>query len=234
VRAADEAVRIGPPEARESYLNQRAVLDAARATGAEAVHPGYGFLAENAEFAQACLVAGLTWIGPSPSAMRALGDKAHAKALAERSDVPVLAGYHGDAQTPSVLAEHARRIGFPLLIKASAGGGGRGMRVVEAFDGFDTALEAAKREARSSFGDDRVLLERYLARPRHIEIQILADQLGHAVHLGERDCSVQRRHQKLLEESPSTAVDAELRAAMGEAALRLARAANYSNAGTVE
>jgi acetyl-CoA carboxylase biotin carboxylase subunit len=234
VAQADEAIRVGSPPAADSYLNQTAILEAARRTRAAAIHPGYGFLAENADFAHAVEDAGLVWIGPPPAAMRALGDKARAKALAERYSVPVLAGYHGDDQAPDTLAVHADQIGYPVLIKASAGGGGRGMRVVESAATFREALEAAKREAHASFGDDRVLLERYLATPRHVEIQILGDLSGNLIHLGERECSIQRRHQKLIEESPSPAVDAELRARMGEAALCLARAAGYANAGTVE
>jgi 3-methylcrotonyl-CoA carboxylase alpha subunit len=234
VAEADEAFRIGPPPAAESYLNSAAIIDIARRAHAEALHPGYGFLAENAEFAQACLDAGLVWVGPSPAAMRALGDKAQAKRLAERLGVPLLAGYHGADQDPQTLQREAERIGFPLLIKASAGGGGRGMRIVESSDQIAEALEAAKREAMAAFGDDRVLVERYVERPRHVEVQILADQHGHVVHLGERECSIQRRNQKLIEESPSPAVDARLREQMGAAAIQLATAAGYSNAGTVE
>jgi 3-methylcrotonyl-CoA carboxylase alpha subunit len=225
---ADAAVQI------DSYLNATAIIAAARTTSATAIHPGYGFLAENPDFAQAVTDAGLIWVGPPPAAMRALGDKAHAKALAEQHDVPLLPGYHGADQAADVLEEHASRIGYPVLIKASAGGGGRGMRVVERAEDFAQALEAARREALNSFGNDRVLLERYVRRPRHVEIQILGDQHGHLVHLGERECSIQRRHQKLVEESPSPAVDADLRSRMGDAALRLARAAGYTNAGTVE
>ena len=196
--------------------------------------PGYGFLSENADFAQAVVDAGLVWIGPPPAAMRALGDKARAKALAELHDVPVLPGYHGQEQTRQTLSAHADRIGYPLMIKASAGGGGRGMRVVAATAEFESALEAAQREALASFGDDRVLLERYVARPRHVEVQVIGDAHGRLIHLGERECSVQRRHQKLIEETPSPAVDVALRERMGDAALRLARAAEYRNAGTVE
>jgi 3-methylcrotonyl-CoA carboxylase alpha subunit len=234
VAAADLAVHIGASPATESYLNQDRILAAARDCAARAIHPGYGFLAENAEFAQRVIDQGLVWIGPSPAAMRAIGDKAAAKALAEQHAVPLLAGYHGADQALDVLREHAERMGYPLLIKASAGGGGRGMRVVERQEDLEAALEAARREAAASFGDDRVLLERYVARPRHVEVQILGDNQGNLVYLGERECSVQRRYQKLVEESPSPAVDADLRRRMGEAALRLARAATYSNAGTVE
>ena len=231
---ADQAVRIGTGPAGESYLRMDRILEAARQTRAEAVHPGYGFLSENPDFAQACLDAGLAWVGPSPEAMRRLGDKARAKALAEQVGVPVLPGYHGEQQTADALAQQAEQIGYPVLIKASAGGGGRGMRVVEGAATFQQALEAAQREALASFGDGRVLLERYLTRPRHVEVQVLGDRFGTLVHLGERECSIQRRYQKLIEESPSPAVDAQLRATMGEAAVRLARAASYTNAGTVE
>ncbi len=234
VLEADTAVHIGASPATASYLNQARMLDAARASGAHAIHPGYGFLSENAEFAQAVIDSGLVWIGPQPAAMRALGDKARAKTLAERHGVPVLAGYHNQDQADQTLQAEAQRIGFPLMIKATAGGGGRGMRVVQAPDEFGAALEAAQREARASFGDDRVLLERYVARPRHIEVQIIGDAHGGLIYLGERECSVQRRHQKLIEETPSPTVDRSLREWMGESALRLARAAGYSNAGTVE
>jgi 3-methylcrotonyl-CoA carboxylase alpha subunit len=234
VRMADQAVCIGPPPATDSYLRIDRILEAARQSGAEAVHPGYGFLSENAQFAQACLDGGLVWVGPSPEAMRRLGDKARAKALAEQVGVPVLPGYHGDEQDPETLSRQAEQIGYPVLIKASAGGGGRGMRVVERPEALQEHLEAAQREALASFGDGRVLLERNLARPRHVEIQVLGDQHGRLIHLGERECSIQRRYQKLIEESPSAAVDAELRARMGEAAVGLARAAGYTNAGTVE
>ncbi len=234
VATADAVVRIGPGPASESYLRGDVIIEAALATGAEAIHPGYGFLAENADFAVAVEAAGLTWIGPPPDAMRALGDKAAAKALAEANDVPVLPGYHGEAASDSELATRAKDIGYPLLVKASAGGGGRGMRIVRAEPELREALAAARREAAAAFGDDRLLLERYVERPRHVEVQILGDAHGALVHLGERECSIQRRHQKLIEESPSPAVTRELRAAMGEAALRLARAAGYRNAGTVE
>ncbi len=234
VLEADEAHRLGPAPAAESYLNQAAVLRAARVSGAEAIHPGYGFLAENPGFAQACLDAGLAWVGPPPAAMRLLGDKARAKALARRAGVPLLPGSHGESQDPERLAEAAVELGYPLLIKASAGGGGRGMRVVERADQLAAQLEAARREALASFGDGRVLLERYLRRPRHVEVQVLGDRFGHLVHLGERECSIQRRHQKLVEETPSPAVSPALREEMGVAALRLARAAGYASAGTVE
>jgi 3-methylcrotonyl-CoA carboxylase alpha subunit len=234
VAEADEAYRIGPPPASESYLNIETILGVARRAGAQAIHPGYGFLAENPDFAQAVLDAGLVWVGPPVSAMRALGDKARAKALAEQHGVPLLAGYHGADQSAQSLAEHAARIGYPVLIKATAGGGGRGMRVVDVPEDFAAGLQGAQREAQASFGDDHILLERYVHRPRHIEVQILGDLHGHLIHLGERECSIQRRHQKLVEESPSTAVDADLRTRMCAAALQLARGAGYANAGTVE
>ena len=214
VEEADEAWPIGPAPARESYLNIGAIIAAARASGAEAVHPGYGFLSENADFAEACEEAGLVFIGPPAEAMRAMGSKAAAKALMARAGVPVVPGYHGDDQDPGHLAEEARRIGFPVLIKASAGGGGRGMRVVAEFGEFAAALEGAKREAAGAFGDDRVLIEKYLTRPRHIEVQIFADRHGNAVHIFDRDCSIQRRHQKVIEEAPAPGLDA--RAAPGD------------------
>src|SRR5579864_6190830 len=188
VAAADVALHIGAAPASESYLNQARILAAAQERGAKAIHPGYGFLAENADFAQAVINAGLVWIGPPPAAMRAIGDKAHAKALAERHGVPLLPGYHGQDQSFETLRSHAERLGFPLLIKASAGGGGRGMRVVESLQEFESALESARREAMASFGDDRLLLERYVRTPRHVEVQIIGDQHGNFVHLGEREC----------------------------------------------
>ncbi len=233
VRQADCAVRIGPPPARESYLNIAAIIDAARRSGAEAVHPGYGFLSENADFADACVEAGLVFVGPPGSAMRAMGSKASAKALMQHAGVPVLPGYHGEAQDAARLAEEAARVGFPLVIKAVSGGGGRGMRVVRAAADFAASLAAAQQEGRSSFGDARVLIERYLDRPRHVEVQVFADTHGNAVHLFERDCSAQRRHQKVIEEAPAPGLDAQ-RAAMGEAAVAAARAVGYVGAGTVE
>jgi 3-methylcrotonyl-CoA carboxylase alpha subunit len=234
VRRADEAVCIGPAPAPRSYLDVDAIIAAALATRADAIHPGYGFLSENADLAQACLDAGLTFIGPSPPAIRAMGSKIEAKRLAASLGVPLLPGYDGADQDAQTLRAEAARLGYPILIKASAGGGGRGMRVVTAPSEFDEALESAKREARSAFGDDAVLLERYVARPRHIEIQVLGDAGGNVVYLGERECSIQRRHQKVIEEAPSPVVTPELRAVMGEAAVRLARAIGYANAGTVE
>jgi 3-methylcrotonyl-CoA carboxylase alpha subunit len=234
VELADEAWPIGPPPAAESYLNIGAILDAARNSGAEAVHPGYGFLSENAEFAEACAAAGVVFIGPPASAIRAMGSKAAARALMQRSGVPLVPGYHGEDQDPGHLADEAQRIGFPVLIKAAAGGGGRGMRVVAGTGEFAAALAGAKREAAAAFGDDRMLIEKYLSQPRHIEIQIFADSHGNTVHLFERDCSIQRRYQKVIEESPAPGLDAKRRAAMGEAAVAAARSVGYVGAGTVE
>ncbi len=234
VRACDLAVRIGPPPARESYLRIDAVIAAALESGASAVHPGYGFLSENASFAEACAANGLIFVGPPAAAIRAMGDKIAAKRTVEAAGVPTVPGYLGADQRPAALRAEAERIGVPLLIKASAGGGGKGMRVVADLDAFDGALEGAVREATAAFGDGTVFLERYLESPRHIEIQVLADAHGGCIHLGERECSIQRRHQKVLEETPSTAVDAALREAMGAAAVRAARAVGYVNAGTVE
>jgi 3-methylcrotonyl-CoA carboxylase alpha subunit len=234
VRLADQAIPIGPAAASASYLRSPAIIEAALSSGAQAIHPGYGFLSEQAAFAQACQEAGLVFIGPPPSAMELLGSKSAAKRLAVTVGVPTVPGYVGDDQRPEVLAAHAQQIGFPLMIKASAGGGGRGMRVVMQAAHFAEALEAAKREALAAFGDDHVLLERQIARPRHIEFQVLADHQGNYVHLFERECSIQRRHQKILEETPSVALSDELRERMGQDAIRLAKAAKYHNAGTVE
>jgi acetyl-CoA carboxylase biotin carboxylase subunit len=234
VRMADQSVRIGPAEARRSYLDIAAVIDAARATGATAIHPGYGFLSENAGFAEACAQAGLIFIGPPPAAIRAMGDKSAAKAAMQHAGVPVVPGYHGVAQDDDVFAAEAERIGYPVLVKASAGGGGKGMRVVAVPDALAAALAGARREAAAAFGDDRLLIERYLERPRHIEIQVFADAHGNCVHLYERDCSLQRRHQKVIEEAPAPGMTPERRARMGEAAIRAARAVGYVGAGTVE
>ncbi len=234
VALADEAWRIGPAPARDSYLRGDTILDVARRSGAQAVHPGYGFLSENAEFAASCAAAGVVFIGPPADAIRAMGSKAASKALMAAAGVPLVPGYHGDSQEPSLLAAEAARIGFPVLIKASAGGGGKGMRVVPDAAGFTAALEGAQREAAASFGDDRVLVERYLTAPRHIEIQVFADTHGNTVSLFERDCSVQRRHQKVLEEAPAPGMDPARRATMGEAAVAAARAVGYVGAGTVE
>jgi 3-methylcrotonyl-CoA carboxylase alpha subunit len=234
VAACDEAVHIGGSAPKESYLRWQAILDAAQATGAEAIHPGYGFLSENEDFAQACATAGLVFIGPPPSAINAMGLKAESKRLMEQAQVPLVPGYHGANQDPALLQAEADRIGYPVLIKASAGGGGKGMRAVDQAEDFIAALESCQREARNSFGDDAVLIEKYVQRPRHIEIQVFGDTHGHCVYLFERDCSVQRRHQKVLEEAPAPGMTAELRARMGEAAVAAARAVNYVGAGTVE
>ena len=234
VRTADSAVLIGPPPARQSYLNIAAIIDAARQSGADAIHPGYGFLSENPAFAEACADAGIVFVGPPPDAMRAMGSKSAAKTLMEQAGVPLLPGYHGDSQAPDFLAHQAARVGFPVMIKAVSGGGGRGMRIVTAANDFAAALTAAQQEAASAFGDDRVLIERYLERPRHIEVQVFADSLGNVVHLFERDCSVQRRHQKVIEEAPAPGLDAKRRAAMGAAAVAAAKAVGYQGAGTVE
>jgi 3-methylcrotonyl-CoA carboxylase alpha subunit len=234
VEAMDDAACIGPGPARESYLDPARVLAAAAELGADAVHPGYGFLSERATFARAVGDAGLIFVGPSPEAIAAMGDKTEAKRRAREHGVPVVPGYEGGDQDPARLRAEAERIGTPLLIKASAGGGGRGMRIVTDLAAFAEALDAAKREAAAAFGDDTVLLERYVVRPRHIEFQILADEHGATLHLGERECSIQRRHQKVVEEAPSVALDAELRGRMGAAAVRAAQSVGYTNAGTVE
>ncbi len=234
VREADTAVRIGPPPAAESYLNVPALLEAARRTGAQAVHPGYGFLAENAEFAAACTDAGLVFIGPPASAISLMGDKIRAKETVAAAGVPVVPGSSGSGLTDAQLEEAAREIGTPVLLKPSAGGGGKGMRLVRDAAVLAEEIAAARREARASFGDDTLLVERWIDRPRHIEIQVLADAHGNVIHLGERECSLQRRHQKIIEEAPSVLLDAETRAAMGEAAVQAARSCGYVGAGTVE
>jgi 3-methylcrotonyl-CoA carboxylase alpha subunit len=234
VAEADQAFRIGPAPASESYLRVEAILEAARRAGAQAIHPGYGFLAENAGFARACREAGLTFIGPSPEAIEAMGAKDRAKAAAAAADVPLVPGHHGGAQDEASLLAAAHELGFPVLLKAAAGGGGKGMRVVARPQEFAAALEGARREAKAAFGDDRMLLERYLERPRHIEVQVFGDHHGHVVHLFERDCSVQRRHQKVLEEAPAPGLSEQHRDALGAAAVRLARAIDYTNAGTIE
>jgi len=234
VRACDEAVHIGASAARESYLQWQRIIDAAKATGAQAVHPGYGFLSENEDFAQACADNGLVFIGPPASAIAAMGSKSAAKSLMEKAGVPLVPGYHGKDNDAALLAAEAARIGYPVLIKASAGGGGKGMRRVDKAEDFAAALASCQREARASFGDDHVLVERYVLRPRHIEIQVFADTQGHCVHLFERDCSVQRRHQKVLEEAPAPGMSAARRAEMGAAAVAAAQAVGYVGAGTVE
>ncbi|HYP20571.1 MAG TPA: biotin carboxylase N-terminal domain-containing protein, partial [Chloroflexia bacterium] len=234
VRSCDEAYHIGPAAALESYLSGDKLIEVARRAGCDAIHPGYGFLSENADFARAVIRAGLTWIGPSPEAITLMGSKIEAKRLAEQAGVPVVPGYYGEDQTPARLETEAERVGYPIVIKASAGGGGKGMRVVETPGDFREALEGAKREALAAFKDDAVMLERYLTEPRHIEVQVLGDHYGNIIHLGERECSIQRRHQKVVEESPSPVIDDSLRAQLTGAALKLARKAGYTNAGTVE
>ncbi len=234
VREADTAVRIGPPPASESYLNVPALLEAARRTGAQAVHPGYGFLAENAGFAQACADAGLVFIGPPASAISLMGDKIRAKETVAAAGVPVVPGSSGSGLTDAQLKAAAQEIGMPVLLKPSAGGGGKGMRLVRDAAVLAEEIAAARREARASFGDDTLLVERWIDRPRHIEIQVLADTHGNVIHLGERECSLQRRHQKIIEEAPSVFLDEETRAAMGEAAVQAARSCGYAGAGTVE
>ncbi len=234
VRLADEAVHIGPAAARESYLVGGKIIAAAKATGAQAVHPGYGFLSENDAFAESCAAEGVVFIGPPASAIRAMGSKSAAKTLMQKAGVPLTPGYHGEAQDPELLAKEAAKIGYPVLIKASAGGGGKGMRRVDAAADFAAALLSCKREAANAFGDDRVLIEQYVLKPRHIEIQVFADSFGECVYLFERDCSVQRRHQKVLEEAPAPGMTGERRAAMGRAAVEAAKAVGYVGAGTVE
>jgi 3-methylcrotonyl-CoA carboxylase alpha subunit len=234
VEMADEAVRIGAAPARESYLDIGAVVSAATRSGADAIHPGYGFLSENAGFAEACSAAGIVFVGPPAAAIRAMGLKDRAKALMAEAGVPVVPGYAGADQSPHILEQEAERLGFPVLIKAVAGGGGKGMRRVDSRNAFTAALEGAKREAQSAFGDDRVLIERYVARPRHIEMQVFADAHGNALHLFERDCSLQRRHQKVIEEATAPGMSDAMRDAMGAAAVKAAKAVGYVGAGTVE
>ena len=234
VLACDEAVHVGGSAPRDSYLQWQRIIDAAKAQGAEAIHPGYGFLSENEEFAQACAEAGLVFIGPPATAIRDMGSKAAAKTLMEKAGVPLVPGYHGADNDPALLAREADRMGYPVLIKASAGGGGKGMRRVDRAEDFAAALASCQREAKASFGDDHVLVERYVLRPRHIEIQVFADSHGGAVYLFERDCSVQRRHQKVLEEAPAPGMTTQRRAEMGAAAIAAARAVGYVGAGTVE
>ncbi|MGC2222466.1 MAG: acetyl/propionyl/methylcrotonyl-CoA carboxylase subunit alpha [Methylocella sp.] len=234
VTLADEAFRIGPAPARASYLDGAKIVAAAKESGAEAIHPGYGFLSENANFADACATAGVVFIGPPPAAIRAMGDKAQAKTLMEKAFVPLVPGYHGHEQDPVLLAENALALGYPVLIKPLAGGGGKGMKIVFHATEFADQLASAKREALSAFGDDRVLIEKYFSRTRHVEVQIFADSQQNFVHLFDRDCSIQRRHQKIIEEAPASGVSGELRQAMREAALSAARAIGYVGAGTVE
>ena len=234
VREADEAWRLGPAPARESYLNTAALLEAARASGAQAIHPGYGFLAENAQFAEACLAAGLTFIGPPPAAIRAMGSKILAKTRMKAAGVPVLPGYAGEQQELAQLEHEAQSLGLPLIIKPAAGGGGKGMQIVRERTELAPALAAARRLAESAFGDGALLIERYLPAPRHLEVQVFADTHGNFLHLGDRDCSIQRRHQKLIEEAPAPAVPAEVRERLRAAALVVAREIGYVSAGTVE
>ena len=234
VSLADEAVAIGPAPARDSYLVGEKLVEAARQTNAGAIHPGYGFLSENADFARTCEAAGITFIGPPSRAIEVMGSKSIAKSTMQQAGIPLVPGYHGDNQDGTFLLNEAEKIGFPVLLKASAGGGGRGMRVVNSAEEFSDALRSAKREALGAFNDDRMLLEKYLQKPRHIEIQVFCDNHGNAVHLFERDCSVQRRHQKVLEEAPAPAMTQETRNAMGSAAVDAARAIEYAGAGTVE
>jgi 3-methylcrotonyl-CoA carboxylase alpha subunit len=234
VEMCDEAVHIGGASAQQSYLRGDAILEAARRTGAQAIHPGYGFLSENAEFAAACGAAGLVFVGPAPAAIAAMGSKSAAKAIMERAGVPQTPGYHGERQEPDYLLEQARRIGFPVLIKAVSGGGGKGMRRVDRAEDFAAALLGCQREAQASFKDSRVLVERYLTQARHVEVQVFGDNHGGLVYLFERDCSIQRRHQKVIEEAPAPGMTPELRRQMGEAAVAAARAVDYSGAGTVE
>jgi 3-methylcrotonyl-CoA carboxylase alpha subunit len=234
VAMADEAVHIGPSPVGESYLRGEKIIAAAKATGAEAIHPGYGFLSENPAFVDQVTEAGLVFIGPSAASIRAMGLKDAAKRLMEKAGVPVVPGYHGEAQEIVILASKAREIGYPVLIKARAGGGGKGMRKVERPEDFPEALSSARREAKAAFGDDRVLVEKYVDKPRHIEVQVFGDNHGHAVHLFERDCSAQRRHQKVIEEAPAPGMTAEMRKAMTDAAVKAAKAISYSGAGTIE
>src|SRR6516164_1612540 len=234
VRACDEAYPIGAAAPRESYLDIDKLIEVARRAGAQCIHPGYGFLSENADFAEAALRANIAFIGPSPAAIRAMGAKDRAKALMEKAGVPVVPGYHGDRQEVKFLKEKAYEIGYPVLIKPAGGGGGRGLRRVDKHAEFEAALEGAIREADAAFGSSRVLIEKYVTAPRHIEIQIFADSQGNTIHLGERDCSLQRRHQKVIEEAPSHGMTPDLRAQMGAAAVEAARAVSYAGAGTVE
>ena len=234
VTACNEAIHVGGSAPKDSYLRWEAIIEAAKATGAQAIHPGYGFLSENEAFAEACAKAGLVFIGPPASAIQAMGLKAESKQLMEKAGVPLVPGYHGSDQNPDLLKREADRIGYPVLIKASAGGGGKGMRAVEKSEDFAEALASCQREAQNSFGDQAVLIEKYVQRPRHIEIQVFGDMQGNCIYLMERDCSVQRRHQKVLEEAPAPGMSEALRKQMGEAAVAAARAVNYVGAGTVE
>jgi acetyl-CoA carboxylase biotin carboxylase subunit len=234
VQIADESVNLGDPTPSESYLNIAKIIESARNVNAEAIHPGYGFLAENPDFAKACADSGIKFIGPTPEVIRLMGDKIEAKKTIASANVPVIPGYHGVKQDLSTLIKEGKKIGFPLLVKATAGGGGKGMRVVHAEAELEQSIESAKREAKSSFGNDSVFLEQYIDKPRHIEFQILADEHGHVIHLFERECSIQRRHQKIIEETPSPVMTKKLRDEMGTAAVAAAEAVGYTNAGTIE
>jgi len=234
VQIADESINLGDPAPSESYLNIAKIIESARNVSAEAIHPGYGFLAENPDFAKACNDSGIKFIGPTPEVIRLMGDKIEAKKTIANAQVRVIPGYHGIRQDPSTLIKEGIKIGFPLLVKAAAGGGGKGMRVAHSEDELEQSIESAKREAKSAFGNDSVFLEQYIDKPRHIEFQILADEFGHVIHLFERECSIQRRHQKIIEETPSPVVTPMLRKAMGKAAVAAAEAVGYTNAGTIE
>uniref|UniRef100_A0A023FV94 Putative 3-methylcrotonyl-coa carboxyl n=1 Tax=Amblyomma parvum TaxID=251391 RepID=A0A023FV94_AMBPA len=234
VTMADEAYHIGPAASQESYLRQERILSVAKRSGAQAIHPGYGFLSENTEFAERCAAEGIIFVGPPASAIRDMGIKSTSKAIMSAAKVPIIEGYHGDDQTQVRLKEESRRIGFPVMVKAVRGGGGKGMRIAMNEDEFDSQLESAKREAMKSFGDDAMLVEKFVADPRHVEVQVFGDQHGNYVYLFERDCSVQRRHQKVIEEAPAPGVTEETRRLLGEAAVRAAQAVNYVGAGTVE
>ena len=234
VHLADESVNLGDPAPSESYLNIPKIINIAKNTGAEAIHPGYGFLAENPDFAKACHDSKIKFIGPSTKSIILMGDKIEAKKTMEKAGVPIIPGYHGEKQDLTTLKKEAKKIGFPLLIKATAGGGGKGMRIVQAEDELEQAVESAKRESKSAFGNDSVFIEKYIDKPRHIEFQILADEYGHVIHLFERECSIQRRHQKIIEETPSPVMTPQLRKEMGNAAVLAASAAGYTNAGTIE
>lgn len=234
VELADEAVYLGPAPAKDSYLRSELIIEAAKRTGAQAIHPGYGFLSENADFAKHCQQAGITFVGPSAEAITAMGSKSNAKVIMERAGVPLVPGYHGSDQSPATLKQAAEAMGYPVLLKATAGGGGKGMRQVDQSADFDDALAAAKREATASFGDDNMLVEKYLTQPRHVEVQVFCDQHGNGVYLAERDCSLQRRHQKVIEEAPAPGLSDALRIQMGEAAVQAAKAIDYYGAGTVE
>jgi acetyl-CoA carboxylase, biotin carboxylase subunit len=234
VRFSDEAVCIGPPSPKESYLNIPRIIAAAEVTNADAIHPGYGFLSENASFAEICETSGITFIGPTADMISAMGDKAFAKETMQKSEVPVVPGSNGIVEDKKIAREFADSIGYPVIVKASAGGGGRGMRIVKTSEEFEIQFQTARTEAESAFGNPGVYIEKYMEEPRHVEIQILGDTYGNVIHLGERDCSIQRRHQKLIEESPSPIVDEDLRERMGEAAVRGAKSVSYRGAGTIE